>query len=327
MSQPDRRNEILDALEELHAGRQIGLPTETVYGLAADATDPSAVEGIFRIKGRPKGHPLILHVAEASWLVRFCRDVPPSAERLAERFWPGPLTLVLFRNENVPDVVTGGLETVAIRVPDHPVALDVLRRFGRPLAAPSANRFGAVSPTTRAHVVRDLGNQIAVVLEGGSCRIGVESTIVDMTRHPPRILRPGAVSKYQIEEALGFELPCDDGQGPAAPGTLEAHYCPRAMVRIVESASIFDEARRLSLLGTRVGLIAPVPLPSDLEIPAVVTGDRSADLAHELYGAFRALDESDCELILVSLPDDDGIGVAVADRIARAAAGSRRSVD
>lgn len=310
------------AVEELARGRQIGLPTETVYGLAADATNPDAVAGIFRIKGRPTGHPLILHLGDVGWLEIFCRDLPPIAYRLAAAFWPGALTMVLFRSEQVPDAVTGGLETVAVRVPSHPVALEILRRFGRPLAAPSANRFGAVSPTKKAHVVADLGDAVSVVVDGGDCEIGVESTILDLTRGTPRLLRPGGVSKERIEHILGFSLREDDGTGPAAPGTLASHYCPRARVQIVDPDCLFSEARRLVADKVRVGLITSATLPADLPIAIVRTGANVQDLAHELYSAFRNLDDKGCEVVLLTLPSKDGIGAAVVDRIQRAAQGA-----
>lgn len=222
---------ITAAVELLLAGQVIGLPTETVYGLAADGTNPAAVRRIFELKGRPTGHPLILHLGAVDWLDRYAAEVPERARALAARFWPGPLTMVLPRSGLVPDAVTGGMDTVALRMPRHPVALQVLRRLDRPLAAPSANLFGRVSPTTRAHVEHDFGANVPLVLEGGATEQGVESTILDLTTATPRLLRHGGISKATLEAALGEpieELLHVRPRGIVAPGMLESHYAPEA---------------------------------------------------------------------------------------------------
>lgn len=313
------------AVSALRSGEVIGLPTETVYGLAADGTNPEAVRKIFTIKGRPAGHPLILHLGDLSWLSRFTLDAPEEAFRLAEAFWPGPLSLVLRRSDAVPDEVTGGLATVALRVPSHPIALRVLRAFGRPLAAPSANRFGEVSPTTKAHVVRSLGDRVSLVLDGGPSEVGVESTIVDLSSDRVRILRPGGVSSGQIEEVLGRPLVDDDGKGPAAPGTLDAHYAPRAEVLLMRENELWTAARRCLDEGLRVGVFSKKLPPSDLA-PALSfrkRGDGKA-AAHDLYAVLRALDDEGCDTILATLPEGDALDQAVADRLRRAAVGSRR---
>jgi len=313
--------EIRDAVSRLESGGVVGLPTETVYGLAAVGDDPKAVASIFAIKGRPTGHPLILHLADASWLTRYAVEVPENAQVLTSRFWPGPLTLILKRSSLVSDAVTGGLETVALRVPGHPVALRVLRELDRPLAAPSANRFGAVSPTTADHVRSDLGSDCEIVLDGGPCDVGLESTILDLTRDPPRLLRPGGITRAELEGALDCEIRLDDGGGPAAPGTLESHYAPSASVVLCESKTIWGEAQKLRNGGTKVAVIGPSPPELGLdgmahfELPAEATV-----AAHELYRALRLMDAEGVEVILTAAPAPEGVGVAVADRLKRAAA-------
>lgn len=326
------------AVQLLLAGEVIGLPTETVYGLAADATQPAAVARVFAIKGRPKGHPLIVHLAEASWLHRYCAADLSRATRLADAFWPGPLTLILPKNvAAVSDEVTGGLATVAVRVPAHPLALEVIRGLGRPVAAPSANRFGAVSPTQRHHVVEDLGDQVPLVLDGGACQIGIESTIVDLSRERVFLLRPGAVSAAQMSAVLGEPVLENDGLGPQAPGTLESHYAPDARVVLVSARDLWEVVRS-TMEGKFVGVLAlsgDAP-PPDLGLGlgervarGLVQNERLAvygvpggmdDAAHELYAGLRALDETGCSVIVSPLPELQGIGQAVLDRLERAAA-------
>lgn len=309
----------------LLSGDVIGLPTETVYGLAADATNRTAVAKIFAIKGRPTGHPLILHVGEASWLDRYCRDVPPEARLLARTFWPGPLSMVLYRDPTtVPDEVTGGLPTVAVRHPAHAVALALLRLVDRPLAAPSANRFGAVSPTTREHVLHDFGDVLSIVLEGGACEIGLESTIIDLTGTVPRLLRPGAVTRTELESALGCRVYDNDGSGAAAPGTLASHYSPRARVEVLPTLDDVQSRARELLEETRsIGVIVNEPLSltsleARVRIETLEGGQQV--LAHELYAALRRLDGAGCDVILTRLPPPEGLGEAIRDRLERAAA-------
>ncbi len=319
-------DELLEAaVAALVRGEVVGLPTETVYGLAADGTNAEAVRKIFAIKGRPADHPLILHLGDVSWLERFTVGAPQAAFLLADAFWPGPLSLVLRRSDVVPDEVTGGLATVAVRVPSHPIALEVLRAFDRPLAAPSANRFGEVSPTTKAHVERDLGDQVRLVLDGGPCEVGVESTIVDLSGERLRILRPGGISAEDIERVLGRQVGANDGMGPAVPGSLEAHYAPRAEVLVVRPDELVQRLARVLLSGRRIGVFSTVRPPGDLPIDVLFReqGDpRSA--AHDLYSTLRELDDAGCELILATLPEGAGIAEAVADRLRRAAVGSKR---
>jgi L-threonylcarbamoyladenylate synthase len=318
-------SELRAAVMALEAGEVIGLPTETVYGLAADGTNPEAVRKIFVIKGRPAAHPLILHLGDISWLSRFTLDAPQAAFRLAEAFWPGPLSLVLKRSDAVPDEVTGGLATVAVRVPSHPVALQVLRALDRPLAAPSANRFGEVSPTTKAHVLRDLGGEVSLVLDGGASEVGVESTIVDLSSEKIRILRPGGVSAEEIESVLALHLEENDGSGPAAPGTLEAHYAPRAEVRLVAADELWRVAERCLESGQIVGVFAREVPPLHLaEKLAYRSRGDGRDAAHHLYAVLRDLDELGSDVILAPLYEGDALDQAVSDRLRRAAVGSRR---
>lgn len=317
--------EIDRAVALLLAGGVVGLPTETVYGLAADGTNPEAIRRVFALKGRPADHPLILHLGDASWLGRFTSDVPEIALRLAGAFWPGPLTLVLKRNQSVPDEVTGGRETVAVRVPQHPVALALLQKLGRPLAAPSANRFGEVSPTTRQHVVGDFGDEVPLVLEGGPSDVGLESTIVDLTREVPRILRPGGVTVAELEAVLKGPVFSDDGRGPAAPGTLEAHYAPRAELLLPAADEWEATVKRLISQGRSVGVFAPIhPRTEGGSVHFRQMGDLN-QTAHDLYDALRELDALGCDVIVAPMVEENGIGQAVADRMRRASVGSRRS--
>jgi len=311
---------IEQAISLLSQGDVIGLPTETVYGLAADATNVAAVARIFQIKGRPSDHPLILHLGDASWLDDWASEVPERARLLAEKFWPGPLTLVLEKSARVSDAVTGGLQTVALRVPGHPVALELLRSFGRPLAAPSANRFGSVSPTTRQHVLDDLGDDIELVLEGGPCAVGLESTIVDLSGAAPRLLRPGGISLEELESALGERVLPSDGS-VRAPGTLESHYAPRAPVHLVTPEEIWVRALTEAAAGT-VGVLTdvepPVALPDSIAL--ALLGHDAGTQAHELYACLRTLDERGVRIILSTLPSEVGLGAAVVDRLRRASA-------
>ena len=239
-------DEITRAADALRAGRLVAFPTETVYGLGADASSPDAVHRLFAVKGRPADHPVIVHLGRRDQLGEWAREVPDTAAVLADAFWPGPLTLVVIRAAHVPDAVTGGLETVGLRVPDQPVASALLRAFGGGVAAPSANRFGRVSPTTAADVRADLGDDVDVVLDGGPCRVGIESTIVDCSRPEPAILRLGGVPREAIESKLAREVPLLTDGAVRAPGTLLAHYAPRARVELVDGAHVTTRGARNS---------------------------------------------------------------------------------
>jgi len=319
MSLPDDA-EVERAVGLLAAGEVIGLPTETVYGLAADGTSEASVRRVFEIKGRPPGHPVILHVPSAAELDHYARLVPEQAQRLVHAFWPGPLTLVLWRSGRVPDVVTGGLETVALRMPAHPLFLEVMRRLGRPLAAPSANRFGRVSPTTAAHVRADLGDLIPLVLDGGPCAVGLESTIVDLTGPRPRLRRPGSIGPREMWDRAGVEVEADDGRGPAVPGSLASHYAPRAEVELVPASELWPRARS-EAAQRRVGVLCQGVVPDDLPRGVLLErlGETDEELARGLYAALRRLDERGADLVLAVAPAAGGLGAAVTDRLRRAA--------
>ncbi|GAA2359637.1 L-threonylcarbamoyladenylate synthase [Dactylosporangium salmoneum] len=314
-------SDIEKAAGVLRAGGLVALPTETVYGLGADAENPAAVSRIFEVKGRPPSHPLIVHLGGAEHLGDWVEDVPATARLLAERFWPGPLTLVLRRGHRVPLEATGGLETVAVRVPDHPVALALLSAFGGGVTAPSANRFGQVSPTTADHVRAELGDAVDFVLDGGPCQVGVESTIVDVTGEIPCILRPGGVTREDLEAVLGCPLVVPSTSHVRVPGQHPSHYAPRARVVLVEPEKVVVEAELAQELGHRVGVLLPPCFPdTPVRAHVVVTVPDSMDAyARGLYGFLRELDEQGCDLIFASLPAEEGIGLAIANRLRRAA--------
>ena len=312
---------LAQAVRVLRAGGLVALPTETVYGLGADAEQVAAVERIFATKGRPTSHPLIVHVARSEAMARWAADVPSAARVLAERFWPGPLTLVLRRGARVPLAVTGGLDTVALRVPAHPLALALLEAFGGGIAAPSANRFGSISPTTAQHVRDDLGDAVDFVLDGGPCAVGVESTIVDVTGEQPAILRPGGVSREAMQAALGHDVPVRADVTVRAPGQHLTHYAPRAQVVLVEATAIPDTARALLAGGRRVGVLLPAEQSASFasDITVLPVPNSLDDYAHALFTLLRALDQQGCDVIVASLPPAMGIGLAIADRLQRAA--------
>jgi L-threonylcarbamoyladenylate synthase len=313
-------DEITRAADALRAGRLVAFPTETVYGLGADASSPAAVQRLFAVKGRPPDHPVIVHLGWAEQLADWAREVPDVAVTLAGACWPGPLTLVLARTARVPDAVTGGLDTVGLRVPDQRVALALLREFGGGVAAPSANRFGRVSPTTAADVRADLGGDVDVVLDDGPCRVGVESTIVDCSRPEPAILRLGGVPRERIDELLGARVALLDTGAVRAPGTLGAHYAPRARVALADESTLVahvdDELRG----GARVGVIT-MRVPDLLDPRAELVGapaDPEA-YARSLYRYLRDADARSLDVVLAVPPPAVGLGAAVADRLQRAA--------
>ena len=308
------------AVEALRRGEVIGLPTETVYGLAADASNASAVRRIFAIKGRPADHPLIVHIADADELPRWAVDIPLNAHRLADAFWPGPLTLILRKQAAVPEVVTGGQDTVGLRCPAHPLARELLHRFGGGVAAPSANRFGRISPTSAQHVRDEFGDAVPLVLDGGDSDVGIESTIVDLSGETPRILRPGGISRAQIEQVIGEVAMGGHAHSPRASGTLEAHYAPRTPMLLLARDALEREADQQRAFGKRVGLLCIGALPEGgdgLALP----GDARA-YAHGLYAALRELDRRSDNLLLVERPPEAEAWLAVHDRLRRAAAGA-----
>lgn len=299
----------------LEAGRLVGMPTETVYGLAADASDADAVAAIFAAKGRPSNHPVIVHVAPDADLSRWAADVPLEARQLIQAFWPGPLTLILPRAAGVPAAVTGGQDSVGLRCPSHPVAQALLQEFRQGqggLAAPSANRFGRVSPTTAQHVIDEFGapgvGPLAAVLDGGQSEVGIESTIVDLTRLDtlgPVLLRPGHISTAQIEAVLGRPLAMPDRAAPRVSGSLDAHYAPATPVALVASVDIDRTCIALQAKGKRV-------------VTLHCGGDPHA-CAHALYANLRSLDREGADLILVEQPPQEAPWQGVNDRLRRAA--------
>ncbi|MDT7847639.1 L-threonylcarbamoyladenylate synthase [Streptomyces justiciae] len=316
-----RTSDIETAASVLRDGGLVAIPTETVYGLGANAEDPAAVARIFHVKGRPPSHPLIVHIGGAEQLAEWVEEVPATARLLAEHFWPGPLTLVLRRGRRVPLEATGGLETVAVRVPDHPLTLALLSAFGGGVTAPSANRFGSVSPTTSDHVRAELGDAVDFVLDGGPCEVGVESTIVDVTGEIPSILRPGGVSREDLEAVLGYPLAVPTTSSVRVPGQHPSHYAPRARVVLVEPEKVIAEAQSAQEHGHQVGVLLPAPF-ADAPVKAhfvVALPDSMAAYARGLYGFLRELDRQGCDLIIASLPPEDGLGLAIANRLRRAA--------
>lgn len=319
-------NEVLDsAVAALRRGEVIGLPTETVYGLAADASNAEAVRRIFAIKGRPADHPLIVHIADADQLSRWAMDIPATAHRLADAFWPGPLTLILRKQAAVPDVVTGGQDTVGLRCPAHPLARELLRRFDGGLAAPSANRFGRISPTSAQHVREEFGDAVPLVLDGGDSDVGIESTIVDLSGEAPRILRPGGISREQIEHVIGPVAMGSHAHSPRASGTLEAHYAPRTPMLLLARAPLEREAKQQRAFGKRIAILALGALPEASE--GLTLSNDARAYAHGLYAALRALDARGEHLLLVERPPETEAWIAVHDRLRRAAAGARPDDD
>ncbi|MFD8411062.1 L-threonylcarbamoyladenylate synthase [Streptomyces sp. NPDC059650] len=309
------------AVGVLRAGGLVALPTETVYGLGANAEDSTAIARIFQVKGRPSSHPLIVHIGSAKHLDDWVEEVPADARLLAERFWPGPMTLVLRRGHRVPLEATGGLETVAVRVPDHPVALRLLSVFGGGVTAPSANRFGSVSPTSADHVRAELGDAVDFVLDGGRCAVGVESTIVDVTGGAPTVLRPGGVTREDLETVLGRPVAVSATSGVRVPGQHPSHYAPRARVVLAAPGRVVAEAELAQELGHQVGVLLPPSLATTpVKAHAVVALPPSMGAyARGLYGFLRGLDQQGCDLIVASLPVEEGLGLAIANRLRRAA--------
>jgi L-threonylcarbamoyladenylate synthase len=317
--------DIVRAVTILRAGGVVAFPTETVYGLGADAQNAAACAKVFAIKGRPADHPLIVHIASGAELSRWAAHVPALAHELARAFWPGPLTLVLPRGPHISLAATGGLETVGLRVPSHPVALALLRAFDGPLAAPSANRFGAVSPTTAEHVRQDLGASLDFVLDGGASEVGVESTIVDLSSAAPAILRPGGVPPEAIEAIVGEKLPVLAKSSVRTPGQLPSHYAPGAAIRLASARELAAVVASEQAAGQRVGVLrgdatAGWSAPGGVEDVYLQGGD--AALARGLYAAMRTLDQRGCDVIVAVLPREleQGLGLAVTDRLRRAAA-------
>jgi L-threonylcarbamoyladenylate synthase len=302
------------AAKQLIAGDLVAFPTETVYGLGADASNSAAVARIYSVKGRPNDHPLIVHIASMDRMGDWASEVPEYAIALARKFWPGPMTLILKRSELAGDFVTGGQDTVGVRVPDHVVALALLEAFekagGKGVAAPSANRFGHVSPTTAAAVVEELGVYLSkddLVLDGGACAVGVESTIIDCTGDMPKILRPGAITKEMIEQSTGLGVLGADAFAIRVSGSLESHYSPKAAVVLDQPPSAGQ------------GFIAMVDVASDAGVVRLAAPTTHDEFARVLYSALRDADEQGLDTVIVAQPAGSGIAVAIRDRLKRAA--------
>ena len=307
-------DEIRRAAEILRAGGLVAFPTETVYGLGADASNLQAVQRLYSVKRRPPDHPVILHFANADAAFTWSHRPPPLAVKLAEWFWPGPLTLILERSARAQDFITGGQHTVGLRVPSHPVAQALLDEFGNAIAAPSANRFGLVSPTTAAHVREDLGNDVDLVLEGGPSEVGIESTILDLSAGTSVLLRPGHISRAQLEAALGSAVAEKAQDSPRHSGGLERHYAPRTPARLVPT---YELDKQIAQLKDRVAVLAFSRPDERVDYWLRMPRDPHA-YAQRLYAALRELDAAGCERILVEAPPDTAEWGAVRDRLQRA---------
>jgi L-threonylcarbamoyladenylate synthase len=315
--------ELNTAVQALRDGDIVAFPTETVYGLGANAQHATALQKIFALKERPAWHPLIVHLDSARFLYRWARDVPDAAAKLAQRFWPGPLTLVLPRESKVLDIVTGGQDTVAVRVPSHPMALQLLTAFGGGIAAPSANRYGHVSPTRAEHVREEFGDGVRVLLDGGECKIGLESTIVACVNGEVRLLRPGHVTLSQLRREVGEVVSGAGADSPRVPGSSAAHYAPVTPLRLVPAGQLERLAQELSQGGVRVGVLAQrPPLGAFRSITWINAGTRPDSYTHDLYAHLRTLDKMEATWLLVQEVPTDEAWDAVRDRLMRAAAGT-----
>jgi L-threonylcarbamoyladenylate synthase len=308
-------SEMSAAASALMAGRLVAFPTETVYGLGADAQNQTAVSRIYSVKGRPTNHPLIVHVASLAEVHFFARNIPDYALALAKKYWPGPMTLILPRTENAKDFVTGGQESVGVRIPNHPVALDLLREFealgGHGIAAPSANRFGQVSPTTPQAVRDELEGHLSqtdLILEGGSSQVGIESTIIDCTGAEPKILRPGFIIAEMVQEATGQDLATGDSSLRVS-GSMESHYAPRAKVVLNSEPAEGD------------GFIAKAEIPTPAGVIRLASPTTDEEFAQLLYSSLRAADELNLATVVVQTPEGAGLAIAIRDRLEKASRG------
>lgn len=324
---PEQQEQIVAAAQILRSGGTVAFPTETVYGLGADAANPSAIQKIYRIKQRPVDHPLIVHIGAISDLHHWAQAIPESAWKLARRFWPGPLTLILPRSARIPDCVTGGQDTVGLRMPAHPVALALLRALGpeKALAAPSANRFGRISPTAAAHVQQELGMEVDMILDGGACQVGLESTIVSFHDGIPQILRPGGITPAAIEAVLQNPvlLPRHRPQTIRASGTLPAHYAPATPLRLYPAAELWRHASALAEQGLRILIITwsdssrSRPALSESIEQLIMPSDPAA-YGQQLYARLRQFDQLDFDYLLAETPPDHPDWLAITDRLQRA---------
>jgi L-threonylcarbamoyladenylate synthase len=329
---PTKENQdavVAQAAQIIRTGGLLGIPTETVYGLGADALNAEAVRHIFEAKGRPQDNPLIIHVPDASWLERYCDHVPESAYRLAERFWPGPLTMILPRKPIVPLRTTGGLETVGVRCPNHPLTLSVIRQANVPIAAPSGNTSGRPSPTNASDMIEDMDGKIEGILDGGPCAVGVESTIIDLTVTPPRLLRPGGLPLESLREVLG-EVAVDKavvgllkaGEQPKAPGMKYRHYAPKAPVTVVTGTPEHSADYIARHLPESAGVICfdefIERFSGHIVHPLGSSRDKLAQ-AQQVFDTLRQFDDTAVTEIYAQCPDDTGLGLAIGNRLKKAA--------
>ena len=327
--QKEIRDKVSAAAKILREGGLVGLPTETVYGLGANGLDGAAVRRIFEAKGRPQDNPLILHVSGPQWLTRYCAQVPPLAYVLARKFWPGPLTMILKRDPCVPDETTAGLDTVAVRCPNHPVTLAIIREAGVPIAAPSANLSGRPSCTTAQDVLEDMDGKIQCLVDGGPCAVGVESTILDLTCTPPRLLRPGGVPVEQIERLIGpiaidkaVNGVLDGEERPRAPGMKYRHYAPKAPVIVVPGAPEASAQEILRRVGPESGVICfeeYLPLFEKQRVQSLGPSQDKQTQAQRVFDALRAFDSETVTEIYAQCPDNQGLGLAIGNRLKKAA--------
>jgi len=316
----DTQKQIQAAVEALRAGELVAFPTETVYGLGANASSPQAVRKIFEVKGRPTNHPVIVHMDDQKHLQRWVRDMPPEARALADKFWPGPLTLVLKRAPAVSDVITGGQDTVAVRIPSHPIARQLLAGFGGGVAAPSANRYGQVSPTRAEHVREEFGKAVKIVLDGGDCRIGLESTIVLCVGAAPRLLRPGSITLSQLRSVVPGVLAGADPLAPRAPGSTPRHYSPKTSVTLVPSRRLVDVMREFTDQEEKVAVLSlRPPSTANRYMTWINAGVRADIYARNLYTHLRTLDKMGAKVLLVEEVPAGEQWDAVRDRLKRAA--------
>jgi L-threonylcarbamoyladenylate synthase len=308
------------ALQALKRGDVIGLPTETVYGLAADAMNISAVQKIFALKGRPVDHPLIVHIADSTQLSKWAIDIPEEAYVLAQHFWPGPLTMILRKQARVPDEVTGGQNTVGLRCPAHPMALTLLQQLQSGVAAPSANRFGRISPTTAQHVRDEFGDAVPVVLDGGECEVGIESTIIDLSSNQPRLLRPGMISQDEIEAVIGPIASNANRESPRVSGSLAAHYAPRTPMQMLPRNELISQYLRKTQEGLHCEILCLDSLPEGIK-GLSLDNDYHA-FAHGLYAAMRELDNRHADFLLIEQTPQTSEWLAVNDRLNRALVGA-----
>lgn len=314
------QEQIQQAVDALRDGELVAFPTETVYGLGANANNPEAVRKIFQLKGRPADHPVIVHIDHPRYLQRWVREMTPEAKALADAFWPGPLTIVAKRAPAVSDVITGGQDTVAVRVPNHPVAQQLLNAFGGGIAAPSANRYGHVSPTRAEHVRDEFGDELEVVLDGGDCKVGLESTIISCLADGPRVLRPGSISLSQLRAVVPNIQEGPDPGGPRVPGSTARHYSPSTPVNVVPTrrldavvSEFTDELQKVAVLAQRP------PATSNRYMTWINAGNRPDLYARQLYANLRTLDKAGAKILLVEAVPEGEKWDAVRDRLRRAA--------